>query len=238
MASQEVRASDIVRSVYTAKPGRRGGAKQWAYERIKEMILTSSGGTSEFLGEEALAAQLGVSRTPVREAFLRLEAEHLLQLVPGKGAFIPTVTEAEIGSVIEVRGLVEVFAGRRLAAGESPGDERERAAAIAGIRDSYEAQADALADGQEGVVQFIFLDRKFHRELVGSAGNPVLLDIYEQLRDREMRMDAQVHGKFTGRLQEAHKEHGAIVEALERADPDGVEEAIRVHLANTSFAIR
>jgi DNA-binding GntR family transcriptional regulator len=221
--------------VYTAgDAAKRGSAKQRAYEHLKQLILTRSGQTAEFLGEEALAAELGVSRTPIREAFLRLEAEHLLQLVPGKGAFIPTVTEAEVASVIEVRGLIEVFAGRRLATAP----EAQRQERIALMQESHEGQAQALGEGTAGVARFIFLDREFHRAVIEAASNPVLLEIYERLRDRELRMDAQAHGKYPTRLADAYDEHGLIVKALEQGDPDAVEQAIKTHLANTSLALR
>jgi DNA-binding GntR family transcriptional regulator len=213
---------------------KRQSAKQRAYEHVKQLILTRSGASAEFLGEETLAAELGLSRTPIREAFLRLEAEHLLQLVPGKGAFIPTVTEAEVSAVIEVRGLIEVHAGRILA---TEAEER-RKPRLHAIREALDGQRDALNEGDEGVARFILLDREFHREIVDAAGNPVLLNLYEGLRDRELRMDAQAHGKYPGRLSDAHDEHGLIVDALERGDADAVEQAVKTHLANTSLALR
>lgn len=222
-----------VHDVYTAAPGRRGSAKQRAYEHIKRLILTRSGGSAEFLGEEALAAELGLSRTPIREAFLRLEAEHLLQLVPGKGAFIPTVTEAEVASVMEVRSLIEVFAGRRLA--EDTGAERDER--LARLRELHDGQAKALEEGVDGVARFIFLDRDFHREIISATDNPVLLDIYERLRDRELRMDAQAHRKYPSRLADAHAEHGLIVQAIERGDAAAAQQAIMTHLTNTSLAL-
>lgn len=222
----------IVRSVYTDGEERQGSAKQWAYEQIKQMVLTSAGSKIEFLGEVALAEELGVSRTPVREAFLRLEAEHLLQLVPGRGAFIPSVTEAEVAAVIEVRELFEIFAGRRLASAQP-----ERRDVVEGVREIHEEQRQCLAQGEEQAVQFIFLDREFHRRIILSADNPVLADIYERLRDREMRMDAQARRK-PGRLADAFAEHGAILTALQKGDPEESEAAIRTHLANTSLALR
>jgi DNA-binding GntR family transcriptional regulator len=224
-----------VHDVYTDTTGnKRGSAKQQAYEQIKQLILTRAGSEAEFLGEESLAAELGVSRTPVREAFLRLEAERLLQLVPGKGAFIPTVTEAEVAHVIEVRTLLEVFAGRHLASERT----REGEDRIQRLREAHQAQKETLGREPEAVAEFIALDREFHREIIAASDNPVLLDLYERLRDRELRMDVQAHRRNPGRLAEAHREHGLILKALAGGDADIAEQAIRTHLRHTSLALR
>src|SRR6516225_8425581 len=101
-----------------AKKNRSGARKAEAAQDIsfawlKKHIVTLPGSEGIFLTEAEVCRATGLSRTPVREALLRLEAEGFLQIVPKKGAFVPPITEAEINAIMEARGLVEEFCARR-----------------------------------------------------------------------------------------------------------------------------
>src|ERR1700761_6929929 len=84
-----------------------------AYVHTKERILDGAYAQGRLLGEGEVSDSVGVSRTPVREAFLRLEAEGLLQLYPKRGALVVPISAADVEDVMETRLVIERFAIRR-----------------------------------------------------------------------------------------------------------------------------
>src|SRR5262249_7232392 len=146
---------------------RTESAQDVVYRQLKQHVLTLPRHEGTFLTEAEVCRALGMSRTPVREALLRVESDGLLQIVPKKGAYIPPVTEAEIESVMQARGLVEDWCARRAALSrESCSGELQGL-----MRRQKELQPDPVA--------FIECDREFHRTIVRAAGNPVLVSFYE-----------------------------------------------------------
>src|SRR3984885_14821632 len=96
--------------------GGRGAAKDRAHAYVKRQVLTGAFPGGELISEGEVATALGMSRTPVREAFLRLEAEGLLRLYPQRGALVVPVSAEESRSVIEARMILEQFAVGKLVA--------------------------------------------------------------------------------------------------------------------------
>ncbi len=199
-------------------------AAEKAYEYVKSEILGRSFREGEFLTEGAIAETLGISRTPVREAFVMLEAEDLVQLFPKKGALIPTTSPREIKEVMEARSLVEVFATEKVV---------ERRSQIAPkLRALLECQAQI--DAQEGDVgDFIKLDRQFHHLMVDNCGNDLLVRFYEGLRDRQIRMGIQAVAYSPQRVAQVLEEHEAIVAAAEEGDAYELKRRVREHLDAT-----
>ena len=132
--------------------GRTVGAavsgREKAYSYLRENVLTDGSMQGRFLNEQELAEQIGVSRTPVREAFLLLVADGLVELIPQRGAYIPVVTGRQISDLMDLRGVLESHAARTtIAAGTPPVD---------GMRDILDQQT-ALPDPLTGaaVKEFI-----------------------------------------------------------------------------------
>lgn len=199
-------------------------AAEKAYEYVKSEILGRSFREGEFLTEGAIAEVLGISRTPVREAFVMLDAEDLVQLHPKKGALIPTTSPREIKEVMEARGLIEVFAAERVV--------QRRAQVAPKLRDLFECHARIAA--QEGDIgDFINLDRQFHYLMVENCGNDLLVRFYEGLRDRQIRMGIQAVAYSSERVTKVIEEHEAIVVAAEAGDADELKRHVREHLDAT-----
>jgi len=179
-----------------------------------------------FLTEAEVSQATGTSRTPVREALLRLEADGFLRILPKKGAYVPPVTEADIDAVMEARGLVEDWCVRR----------------TADLGEVLAVQLDQLIERQakekEDPVAFIESDRQFHGTIIAAAGNPVLAGFYESLRDRQLRMGFHALTTSGHRIDEVLAEHAAIVEALRMNDAARAAEAVARHLATTLAALR
>lgn len=200
-------------------------AQDVVYAWLKQHVLTLPRDETTFLTEAQVCRETGVSRTPVREAFLRLEADGLLKILPKKGAYVAPITETEIVSIMQARRLVEEWCAQQASRlGNVLADELDR-----------------LIDGQEQVrndrIAFIESDREFHRAIVKAAGNPILATFYESLRDRQVRMG--VHAISVGsRIDEVLAEHRAIVAAVRAADADRATAAVGDHLARTLAALR
>src|ERR1700730_2153732 len=113
-----IRLSCMKGGVVTTKPTGvgRGGAKDRAHDYVKRQVLTGAFPGGDLISEGEVATALGMSRTPVREAFLRLEAEGLLRLYPQRGALVVQVSSDEARAVIEARLLLEQFAATKVVA--------------------------------------------------------------------------------------------------------------------------
>ena len=147
---------------------RPGTAKDRALEYVKTQVLTGAFPGGELISEGDVAAALGMSRTPVREAFLRLEAEGLLRLYPQRGALVVPVSPDEVRAVIEARLVLEQFAAAKVV-GRGPA---VCAAVFERLSSELQRQRDAAAatDWRE----FLDADRAFHAITLEESGNAIL----------------------------------------------------------------
>ncbi|MCC3778485.1 GntR family transcriptional regulator [Streptomyces sp. UNOB3_S3] len=200
---------------------RRPAAADRVYAHVKEAVLQRryEGGT--LLTEGDLAQAVGVSRTPVREALLRLEGEGLLKLYPKKGALVLAVSAQEIADVVETRLLVEKYA-----AGKAVPAPPALIARLEALVDDMREQAAA---GDLDAVSRS--DRAFHAEIVRSAGNRILSDLYEQLRDRQLRMGVAVMHAHPDRIAKNIAEHTEILAALRSGDTGAATEIVHRHVS-------
>jgi len=209
----------------------RGTAKDRALHYVKTQVLTGALPGGELISEGDVATALGMSRTPVREAFLRLEAEGLLRLYPQRGALVVPVSPEEVRAVIEARLILEQFAAlqavRRGPAACSALCER--------LSGALQRQRDAAAtpDWQE----FLDADREFHSITLQEAGNAILADFYSSLRDRQMRMIRESAMRDPHRMTTIMDEHRHIADALRDGDLERSLAAVRTHLASTVRAL-
>jgi len=193
-------------------------AAQLAYDYVKARLLDGRFAGGTLLSENEIAQRLDVSRTPVRQAFVQLEAEGLLELYPRRGALVVPISPSEAEDVLEARMLIEQHAARR-AAGAGP-------ALAETLRGHIADQEQALEDG----AGFAWADRRFHHALVESAGNQLLTRQYAGLRDRHQRIAAATVAGDPARIGRFIAEHREIVAALEAGDGDRAAELLGTHL--------
>ncbi|AZQ72455.1 MULTISPECIES: GntR family transcriptional regulator [Streptomyces] len=200
---------------------RRPAAADRVYAHVKDAVLQRryEGGT--LLTEGDLAQAVGVSRTPVREALLRLEGEGLLKLYPKKGALVLAVSAQEIADVVETRLLVEKYAAGK-AVPAPP-------ALIARLEELVDDMREQAAAGDLNAVSRS--DRAFHAEIVRSAGNRILSDLYEQLRDRQLRMGVAVMHAHPDRIAKNIAEHTEILTALRTGDAEAATDIVHRHVS-------
>ncbi|MRH90799.1 FCD domain-containing protein [Nocardia sp. SYP-A9097] len=192
-----------------------------AYREVKERILNGELPGGELISEGEIATALGTSRTPVREAFLRLETEGWMKLYPKRGALVVPVPSHEAEHVTQARYVVETGAVRALA-------ETDRSTLMTRLRASLERQRALAATGD--LDEFAVADADFHREYVVAAGNPLLAGFYDSLRERQRRMNSVAlrHGEIeTDRI---IAQHARLADLIESGDPTAFATALAEHL--------
>jgi len=207
---------------------RAEGAKERAYAFTKQRVLDATYAGGDLLTEGEVAGALGMSRTPVREAFLRLEGEGLLRLYPKRGALVVPVSAREVEDVMETRALVERFAVAKAI-------EREAAVAAA-MRDAIARQEDH--EGAGDLDGFVAADREFHTILVAAAGNQIMLELYDSLRDRQQRMGIAALRREPRRLGQILDEHRGLTDAIEAGDVEPTLALLDAHLRGTLVLLR
>lgn len=201
-----------------------------AYEYVRDVVLTSPAAAGAFLNEQDLATQIGVSRTPVREALLMLQAQGLVELVPKRGAHVPPMSGRQLRELMDLRGVLERHAASIALRAKSAPVAQMRAI----LADQHQL-ADAPSD--EAAKRFIDLDGSFHMALIDAAGSELLSTTYAGLRSRQLRAGLTALSTTPDRQQSVCREHGAIVDALESGDESAVGNAIDAHLEITLQAL-
>jgi DNA-binding GntR family transcriptional regulator len=198
-----------------------------AYKYTKERILAGEYQQGRLIGEGEVSRAVGVSRTPVREAFLRLEAEGTLELYPKRGALVVPISAADVEDVMEARLLIERFAIRRAIELDLELDDRLCAAIT--------AQEQHLGSDR---VAFVDADREFHRVFVAATGNAIILRTHDSLRDQQNRMGLAALSASSERMERILAQHRAIVAAVRRHDGVEAELLIDRHLDETLQLLR
>jgi DNA-binding GntR family transcriptional regulator len=189
------------------------------YRAIKERILSQDIEVGSRLRDEDLVAQLGVSRTPVREAIMRLAQEGLVDVVPRSGTYVRSFTKDDIEEIWDLRVALEALAVRR-AAMRLDVQEVERLRAM-----HREAEA-ALQTGRTKLV--LAFDQEMHRVILHASGNRRLQEAMGRINDlvelfRNIGARTPFHRGYTYR-------HREILEALERRDAAAAAQALAEHI--------
>lgn len=197
-------------------------AAQRAYSEIKLRIIRGDlvGGT--WLSETTVCEELGLSRTPVHEAFLRLEAEELLSLQARKGAIVRAMSPSEVRDVIEMRETIETSCARRaIEGGALP-------AVLETLDDLVAEQERALEAGDTDA--FVTADDAFHTAVVDAAGNPIASHFMRLLADRAQRLRYHAVRLNPEQLTPILHGHRELADALRASDADAYSAAMTRHL--------
>jgi len=193
-----------------------------AYEDVKARILTSELAGGDLISEGEVADRLNISRTPVREAFLRLQAEGFMKLYPKRGAMITPIARSEARDVIDARNVLETHAMRQATTST---ERAERL--VAELRENLQLQRDRIADRNLG--GYALADAEFHATIIRAGDNALIAQFYSTLYDRQVRMVRSsistdlIAGDVVG-------EHTALLDAIEARDGDRFEALLATHL--------
>ena len=213
-----------------------------AYAHLRKMIYGSELEYDAVYSETKLAAQLAISRTPIRDALNRLAQERYIDILPNRGFRLHTPTRADIREAFHVRMMIESYCAGVLAR-RCP-DARARDA-IANMEAALESQRHLLADDSAySLSQFWLDDLAFHRSPLEYMDIPSIVAQYESFMN--VFMPHHLIRAYDARQRqplalERHRstlvEHAAIIEAIKSQDAMRIDEAIRAHLESSLKAL-
>lgn len=193
------------------------------FHMIRENILSGKYKKDEELKEKTIGEELGVSRTPVREALRQLELEGLVTIIPNKGAYVVGISQKDIKDIYEIRCRLEGLCARWAAKNITPEqlDELEENIFLSDFH-----------AGKGNAEQLVELDNKFH-EVLYTASNSrelrhVLSDFHHYVQRVRRITLADGH-----RAVDSNEEHWKIVEALKQHDADLAEKLANQHIMST-----
>lgn len=193
-----------------------------AVQRLRAAILKGRMADGARLRQSDLADQLGISRTPIREALVRLQQEGLVELLPGGGVRVKVLDLDEAVELYDVREVLDGL-GARLAAG------RIDAPALARLDRALARQAVCVERGDAG--PWFAAHVAFHEEIVRAAGNRQLARLSTVVR-LSIRHFHPLLLRTEHRLEHAYAEHRAIYDAIRTHDAEGAERLARAHIAS------
>lgn len=193
------------------------------FDKIRSDILNGKYKRGEELVESSIGKELGISRTPVREAIRQLELEGLVQLVPNKGAFVTGISEKDVRDIYLIRARLEGLAARMVAKNITPEllDAMEETVVLS----EYHAK-------KEHYEQVCEMDSKFHKLLYKASGSRILehtLTDFHQYVQR-VRMASIMKKR---RMEKSNDEHDAILTAIREHDEEKAELVATRHISNT-----
>jgi len=194
-----------------------------AYTEIKQKIVNCEYLPDTFLNELSLMKELGVSRTPIREAMSRLEHENLVRIVPKKGVLVSGFSLGDVREVYQVRELLEPYIIRFW------GSRVDRQA-LRTYRDNLNIPGDDLPDWKR-----FLLDNELHKLIYDCCQNKYFVQLLDKVYDQNQRIRI-LSGRLHRRLEDTRFEHLTILERLLADDSEGAAQAMSVHLANSKQA--
>ena len=203
-------------------------AGQTAYRRLREAIASGQFHPNERLVEAAVAMRLGVGRTAVRAALVRLDQEGLVTLEPNRGARVRLISDREALEIEEVRATLEAMLTRRAATRATPADLRDLRQVVVEMRHRVQ-KGDAIG--------YSDLNARFHQRIWAAADHATASRLVGSLKSQSIRLQYQTILR-PGRTERSLREHEAIFSALKAHDPDAAEEAMLAHLAEVQETLR
>lgn len=198
------------------------------YEHIREDILSGRYQQNTELKETAIGAELGVSRTPVREALRQLELEGLVNIIPNRGAFVNMITAKDVQDIYVIRSMLEGLCARWA----TEHITREQ------LEDLEETLCLAEYHTQKGNYEKLYeLDSLFHEQLYEASNSRILNHVLSDFHDYVKRV-RKVTLAFQGRSVKSTEEHRAIFEAVRSRDADQAEELAKLHVKHAIECIR
>jgi DNA-binding GntR family transcriptional regulator len=215
----------------SAATGARSGAGELladrAYVELRDQIVSLAIAPGAPINEESLGRELGLGRTPLREAIKRLALENLVAVYPRRGTFVTEINITDLAHISDVRVQLESHAAYRAAQRLTPPQRDELDALLAEIERRPSGDAGAL----------MALDARIHRFVYSCAGNPYLRDTLERYLNLSLRIWYLVLGRLPHLFERVH-EHGDLLLAVRAGDADRARAIAAEHVATFETEIR
>ena len=199
-----------------------------AEDRLREAIVSGRLQPNERLVESDLARSMGVSRTIIRSALVRLEHEGLVEHERHRGARVRLVSQDEAVEILDARAVLEGLAARLAAERATPDDVEDLKTILAEMQRLREAD-DLLAVSDENA--------KLHRKLLAISGHQTAARLIAALNSQMVRFQYRTI-LLPGRSERSFAEHAEIIAAVAAGDGDRAEAAMRTHLSSVANALR
>src|SRR5919206_4952599 len=215
----------------SAATGARSGAGELladrAYVELRDQIVSLAIAPGAPINEESLGRELGLGRTPLREAIKRLALENLVAVYPRRGTFVSEINITDLAHISDVRQELEAHAAYRAAQRLTPGqcDELEALLQEIARRDAVDAHS------------LMGLDARIHRFVYRCAGNPYLRETLERYLNLSLRIWYLVLGRLPHLFERVH-EHRDLLHAVRAGDADGARAIAAEHVATFESEIR
>lgn len=206
-----------------------------AYKHIRRKILGSKLSAGTKVSEHALSRELGVSRTPVREAIRRLESEGVLRQVASSGTFVAHTDRAGLIDVYEVRMALESWAVRKAARRMRPGDRLELGRLCDQMLEALRIFRDSGAGVLDGPAlrQYLTADLAFHLRLLRAAGNRYALKIMGDVHVRTAIFGYRSHDRDLRHVARVWLHHARVARAVRRRDARAAQIWLERHMRSS-----
>jgi len=194
--------------------------KDIVFKKLKETIISGYFRPGESLSEREIANMLGVSRTPVREAFQRLEKEGIVIYTPNKGVTVPSFSKKQFIDIYNVREYMEGLSARLLA-------EKQDKHVLEKMRENVQ-----MAAKENDIKKQAIINGVFHQLMAESSENPYLINIYQTLQSK-ISLIRSTSLSYQDRLKTNNIEHIQICDAIESGNGDLAEHVTRSHIRNS-----
>lgn len=186
-----------------------------AYDRLREGIVLGELKLGEQVSEAQLAQRMGISKTPVREALMRLKMEGLVEIIPQRGTFVFKLTPEQVGQLCRYRAMIETAALREAATAQ-PKELIRR----------LRKHMDEMTTAQKArdVERLSRIDMNFHYEFVACCTSPYLRGAYELIRYQLMAL------RHRSPIENMVDSHQVLVNALVRNDVEGASQLLEQHV--------
>ncbi|WP_075257266.1 GntR family transcriptional regulator [Herbaspirillum camelliae] len=217
-------STSIAPIVITPPPlDRSRHAAPQVFEHLRELIIGMRLAPATVLQRAELAAQYGLSQTPIRDALIKLGEEGLVDIFPQHATVVSAVNVTLARQAHFLRRSIELEVVHTLAA-------QADAALVNRLRDSIEVQR--VLAGRENYAEFVLADQAFHRQMYEAAQVP---ELWSMVRRQSGHLDRlrNLHVPIPGKTARVLRDHAAIVDAIAAGDPAAAQAALREHLSGT-----
>jgi DNA-binding GntR family transcriptional regulator len=205
------------------KIARPKSLKDLVVEELRNRIVDNRLRLGAALSENTLAAELGISKTPVREALLQLKLEGLVEVQPQRGTYVFRLDPQQVVLISELREVLEIAAA-------GAAIERNGPALFANMGKILEEMRAAYEAGD--TVSYHVLDGRYHQAIVDLCGNPYIVDAYSQIGFRIQALRSRLSNEAVLNSR-SMKDHVKMLELVRKGDAPGLQALLRTHVAHT-----
>lgn len=199
--------------------------QQQAYEHLKDLIYQDFFSYDQIYSETRVAKEMGISRTPMRDAIHRLSQEHFLDIIPSKGFCLHQMNRQDIQETFQIRSAIEGYC-TYLITKEYTGKRAKFL--FQRLRENLAQQRELLSTARS-VKKFVSVDNAFHLEIVQYSKNQTLCDLFQSFLYRIQRL-AILSLSHEGRMEETVKEHEDILSAMEQGRLNDIYSVTMIHM--------